>query len=329
MGFFSKLKEKVFGKSNSKNEKYVVAMDKSRNNFSTKLNALAARYREVNEDYFDELEEILIEADIGVKIVMEIIEETKKEVRLEKIKTPNEINETLVDKMFVYYAKGGEEMDTEINFNKDGTTVILVVGVNGVGKTTSIAKLAYRLKNEGKKVLLVAGDTFRAGAVEQLEVWANRIEVDIIKGNEKEDPSSVYYKGVSKAKAENYDVVICDSAGRLQTKTNLMDELSKMRRVLSKEIESAPHEVMLVIDATTGQNGVLQASSFAKATGVDSIILTKMDSTSKGGIILSIREELGIPVKFIGLGEKLEDLEEFDLEDYVYGLCMNLKGEEK
>ena len=327
MGFFNKLKEKVFGKSNSKNEKYVVAMDKSRNNFATKLNALAARYREVNEDYFEELEEILIEADIGVKIVMEIIEETKKEVRLEKIKTPEEINETLVDKMFVYYAKGGEEMDTEITFNENGPTVILVVGVNGVGKTTSIAKLAYRLKNEGNKVLLVAGDTFRAGAVEQLDVWAGRINVDIIKGNEKEDPSSVYFRGVNKAKQEGYDVVICDSAGRLQTKTNLMDELSKMRRVLSREVEGAPHEVMLVIDATTGQNGVLQASSFAKATGVDSIILTKMDSTSKGGIILSIREELGIPVKFIGLGEKLDDLEEFDLEEYVYGLCMNLKGE--
>lgn len=329
MGFFSKLKEKVFGKSNSKNEKYVVAMDKSRNNFSTKLNALAARYREINEDYFDELEEILIEADIGVKIVMDIIEETKKEVRLEKIKTPEEINETLVDKMFIYYAKGGEEMDTEINFSENGPTVILVVGVNGVGKTTSIAKLAYRLKNEGKKVLLVAGDTFRAGAVEQLDVWASRVDVDIIKGNEKEDPSSVYFRGVNKAKEENYDVVICDSAGRLQTKTNLMDELAKMRRVLSKEIDGAPHEVMLVIDATTGQNGVLQASSFAKATGVDSIILTKMDSTSKGGIILSIREELGIPVKFIGLGEKIDDLEEFDLEDYVYGLCMNLKGEKQ
>lgn len=327
MGFFSKLKEKVFGKSNAKNEKYAVAMDKSRNNFATKLNALAARYREVNEDYFDELEEILIEADIGVKIVMEIIEETKKEVRLEKIKTPEQINETLVDKMFVYYAKGGEEMDTDIKFSDNGPTVILVVGVNGVGKTTSIAKLAYRLKNEGKKVLLVAGDTFRAGAVEQLEVWANRINVDIIKGNEKEDPSSVYYRGANKGRLEGYDVVICDSAGRLQTKVNLMDELAKMRRVLSKEIESAPHEVMLVIDATTGQNGVIQASSFAKATGVDSIILTKMDSTSKGGIILSIREELGIPVKFIGLGEKLDDLEEFDLEDYVYGLCMNLKGE--
>lgn len=327
MGFFSKLKEKVFGKSNARSEKYVVALDKSRSNFSTKLNALAARYREINEDYFDELEEILIEADIGVKIVMEIIEETKKEVRLEKIKTPSEINETLVDKMFVYYAKGGEEMDTEIKMNEDGPTVILMVGVNGVGKTTSIAKLAYKFKNDGNKVLLVAGDTFRAGAVEQLDVWASRLGVDIVKGNEKEDPSSVYYRGVNKAKTEGYDIVICDSAGRLQTKTNLMDELSKMRRVLSKEVEGAPHEVMLVIDATTGQNGVIQASSFAKATGVDSIILTKMDSTSKGGIILSIREELGIPVKYIGLGEKLEDLEEFDLEEYVYGLCMNMEGD--
>ena len=258
---------------------------------------------------------------------MEIIEETKKEVRLEKIKTPSEINETLVDKMFVYYAKGGEEMDTEIKINEDGPTVILMVGVNGVGKTTSIAKLAYKFKNDGNKVLLVAGDTFRAGAVEQLDVWASRLGVDIVKGNEKEDPSSVYYRGVNKAKTEGYDIVICDSAGRLQTKTNLMDELSKMRRVLSKEVEGAPHEVMLVIDATTGQNGVIQASSFAKATGVDSIILTKMDSTSKGGIILSIREELGIPVKYIGLGEKLEDLEEFDLEEYVYGLCMNMEGD--
>ena len=327
MGFFSKLKEKVFGKSNARSEKYVVALDKSRSNFSTKLNALAARYREINEDYFDELEEILIEADIGVKIVMEIIEETKKEVRLEKIKTPSGINETLVDKRFVYYAKGGEEMDTEIKMNEDGPTVILMVGVNGVGKTTSIAKLAYKFKNDGNKVLLVAGDTFRAGAVEQLDVWASRLGVDIVKGNEKEDPSSVYYRGVNKAKTEGYDIVICDSAGRLQTKTNLMDELSKMRRVLSKEVEGAPHEVMLVIDATTGQNGVIQASSFAKATGVDSIILTKMDSTSKGGIILSIREELGIPVKYIGLGEKLEDLEEFDLEEYVYGLCMNMEGD--
>ena len=327
MGFFSKLKEKVFGKSNARSEKYVAALDKSRSNFSTKLNALAARYREINEDYFDELEEILIEADIGVKIVMEIIEETKKEVRLEKIKTTTDINETLVDKMFVYYAKGGEEMDTEIKMNENGPTVILMVGVNGVGKTTSIAKLAYRFKNEGKKVLLVAGDTFRAGAVEQLGVWASRLGVEIVKGNDKEDPSSVYYRGVNKAKEDGYDIVICDSAGRLQTKTNLMDELSKMRRVLSKEVEGAPHEVMLVIDATTGQNGVIQASSFAKATGVDSIILTKMDSTSKGGIILSIREELGIPVKYIGLGEKLDDLEEFDLEEYIYGLCMNMEGD--
>ena len=229
--------------------------------------------------------------------------------------------------MFVYYAKSGEDMDTEIHFNENGLTVILVVGVNGVGKTTSIAKLAHLLSKEGKKVMLVAGDTFRAGAVEQLEVWANRLNVPIVKGNEKEDPSSVYYKGVEEAKKQNVDVVICDSAGRLQTKVNLMNELAKMRKVLGKEIEGAPHEVMLVIDATTGQNGVLQASSFAGATGVDSIILTKMDGTSKGGIILSIREELGIPVKYVGMGEKIDDLMEFDLENYIYGLCSTMEDE--
>ena len=327
MGFFGKLKEKIFGKTNKQSEKYVAALNKSRSNFADKLNALAARYRSVDEDYFDELEEILIEADIGVKIVMEIIEETKKEVRLNKISNPKEINETLVDKMFVYYAKGGEDMDNEIHYNENGLTVILVVGVNGVGKTTSIAKLTHLLKEEGKKVMLVAGDTFRAGAVEQLEVWANRLDVPIVKGNEKEDPSSVYYKGVEQALKENVDVVICDSAGRLQTKVNLMNELAKMRKVLGKEVEGAPHEVMLVIDATTGQNGVLQASSFASATGVDSIILTKMDGTSKGGIILSIREELGIPVKYVGIGEKIEDLMEFDLESYIYGLCSTLEEE--
>ena len=227
--------------------------------------------------------------------------------------------------MFVYYAKGGEDMDNEIKYNEDGLTVILVVGVNGVGKTTSIAKLANMMKKEGKKVMLVAGDTFRAGAVEQLEVWANRLDLPIVKGNEKEDPSSVYYKGVEEAKKQNMDVVICDSAGRLQTKVNLMNELAKMRRVLGKEVDGAPHEVMLVIDATTGQNGVLQASSFAGATGVDSIVLTKMDGTSKGGIILSIREELGIPVKFVGYGETVDDLMEFDLENYIYGLCSTME----
>ena len=259
MGFFGKLKEKIFGKTNKQSDKYVAALGKSRSNFADKLNALAARYRSIDEDQFDELEEILIEADIGVKIVMEIIEETKKEVRLSNINNPKEINETLVDKMFVYYAKGGEDMDNEIKFNEDGLTVILVVGVNGVGKTTSIAKLTHKLQEEGKKVMLVAGDTFRAGAVEQLEVWANRLNVPIVKGNEGEDPSSVYYKGVEEAKKNNVDVVICDSAGRLQTKVNLMNELAKMRRVLGKEVEGAPHEVMLVIESTPVAEAKLEA----------------------------------------------------------------------
>lgn len=327
MSFFKKLKEKVLGKSNKQSEKYTIAMSKSRTNFADKLKLLSARYRSVNEEYFEELEEILIEADIGVKIVMSIVEEVKTESRIKKIYNPKEINDVLVDKIFVYYAQSGEDIDNEIKFNKNGLSVILVVGVNGVGKTTSIAKLAYKLKNEGKKVMLVAGDTFRAGAIEQLDVWAKRVGVPIVSSQQNKDPSSVYYDGVKSALKENMDVLICDSAGRLQTKVNLMNELTKMRKVLGKEVEGAPHEVMLVIDATTGQNGVLQAKSFADATGVDSIILSKMDGTSRGGIILSIREELGIPVKYIGLGEKVEDLEEFDLEQYIYGLCSTMQEE--
>ncbi len=325
MSFFRKLKEKVLGKGTKQNEKYNAALTKARGNFADRLKLLAARYRSIDENYFEDLEEILIEADISVNIVFEIIEEVKKQARLDKITDPNDINEVLVDKMFVYYAKSGEDMDTELNLNEDGLSVILVVGVNGVGKTTSIAKLAYKLKNEGKKVVLVAGDTFRAGAIEQLDVWGERLDVEVVSAPMKSDPSSVYYDGVKRALEVGADVLICDSAGRLQTKVNLMGELSKMRRVLSKAVEGAPHEVMLIIDATTGQNGVLQAKSFAEATGVDSIILTKMDGTSKGGIILSIREELGIPVKYIGTGEKLEDLEEFDLEQYMYGLTSTME----
>ncbi len=325
MNFFKKLKNKILGKSIKQSEKYNVAMQKSRVNFAGKLKLLSARYNLVNEEYFEELEEILIEADIGVNIVMSIIDEVKDESRLNKVLNPKDINEILVDKIFVYYAKSGDDIDNEINFNENGLTVILVVGVNGVGKTTSIAKIAYKLKNEGKKVMLVAGDTFRAGAIEQLDVWAKRVGVSIVSSPKNSDPSSVFYDGVKTALKENIDVLICDSAGRLQTKVNLMNELTKMRKVLGKEVDGAPHEVILVIDATTGQNGVLQAKSFADATGVDSIFLSKMDGTSKGGIILSIREELGIPVKFIGLGENLEDMEEFDLEQYIYGLCATME----
>ncbi len=322
MGLFKFLKEKIAGKSNAQKEKYVTGLDKSRKNFSSKLKALSARYGKVNDDYFEELEQILIEADVGVNLTMEIVEATKNETREKGIFEPNQINEILVDKMFISYAQQGSDIVNEIQFKKDGPTVLLVVGVNGVGKTTTIAKLAYRYIKQGKKVMLVAGDTFRAGAIEQLKVWADRLKCDIIMGKENQDPASVAYDGMVKAKQNKVDLVICDTAGRLQNKSNLMNELSKIKRVISKEIPDAPHDVFLVIDANTGQNGVLQAKAFKECTSLTGVVITKMDGTSKGGIILAIRDELGVPVRFIGLGEKMEDLEEFDLDQYLYGLCL-------
>ena len=280
----------------------------------------------MNEAYFEELTEILIEADVGVSLTFEIIEETRKEARLTNKDAPTDINEIIVDKMFVSYAKSGANIINEIQFQQQKPTVLLVVGVNGVGKTTTIAKLAKRYLDQNKKVLLVAGDTFRAGATAQLEVWAKRLDIPIVVGAMGSDPSSVAYDGMQKAKELGVDLVIVDTAGRLQTKTNLMAELSKMRRVIAREVDDAPHEVFLIIDATTGQNGVLQAKAFAEATGLTGIVITKMDGTAKGGIILAIRDEIGVPVRFIGLGEKMDDLQEFDLDQYLYGLCL---GDEK
>lgn len=322
MGLFKFLKEKIAGKSTSQKEKYVTGLDKSRKNFSSKLKALTSRYQKVNEEYFEELEQILIEADVGVNLTLDIVEATKKETMEQGIVAPEQINELLVDKMFVSYAQQGSDIVNEIQFQKDGPTVLLVVGVNGVGKTTTIAKLAYRYQKKGKRVLLVAGDTFRAGATEQLKVWADRLKCDIVTGKENQDPASVCYDGIKKAKENKVDLVICDTAGRLQNKLNLMNELSKMKRVISKEIPSGPHDIFLIIDANTGQNGVLQAKGFKECTDLTGVVITKMDGTSKGGIILAIRDELGVPVRFIGLGEKMEDLEEFDLDQYLYGLCL-------
>lgn len=321
MSFFSRLKEKILGKSVKQQEKYIAGLDKARTTFSDKLNALVARYRSVDDDYFDELEQILIEADVGVHEVIGIINATKAQVKLENITDPKEINDIVIDKIFVSYASS-DELESEVNFAKEGPTVILMVGVNGVGKTTTIAKLTHRYLNVGKKVLLAAGDTFRAGATEQLKVWGERLGVEVVEGKLGGDPASVMFDAARKAKEQNVDILICDTAGRLQTKVNLMNELSKVRRVLGKEIPNAPHEVLLVIDATTGQNGVFQAKAFAEATGVNGIVLTKMDGTSKGGIIIAIKSALGIPVKFIGLGEKMEDLEEFDLDQYLNGLFL-------
>ena len=326
MGLFSKIKETFVGKSTKQNEKYVAGLDKSSTSFSDKINSLAARYREIDDDYFEELENILIMSDVGVNMVMTIVDEIKKEVRIENIKDPKMINDIIVDKMFVIYANDSY-MTTKINYAKEGPTVILMVGVNGAGKTTTIAKLAHKMKEEGKSVMVAAGDTFRAGAIDQLDVWANRLGITCIKGKEGGDPSSVIFDGVKQAKEAGVDVLICDTAGRLQNKVGLMKELEKMNRIIKKTIPEGPHETLLVIDATTGQNGVNQAEEFAKITDITGIVLTKMDGTAKGGIVLSIKDSLNIPMKFIGLGESMNDLQEFDLEQYIYGLCHDLMGE--
>lgn len=322
MGLFKFLKEKIAKKNVKETETYVSGMSKSRENFANKLDELSKRYKEVNQDYFEQLEEILIEADVGVSLTLRIIEEVIDESEKNKIKEPKEINELVVDKMFVGYATKGGDVTNEIQFVSEGPTVLLVAGVNGVGKTTSIAKLAYRYLNKGKKVMLCAADTFRAGAVEQLSIWAERLKCPIVVGKPESDPASVAYEGAKQAKLQGIDLLIVDTAGRLQNKTNLMNELAKISRVISKEIPDAPHEAFLVIDATTGQNGVLQAKQFLDCIKLTGIVITKMDGTSKGGIILAIRDELGIPVRFIGLGEKMDDLEEFDLDKYLYGLCL-------
>lgn len=327
MGFFSQIKEKFVGKSAKQNEKYVAGLDRSNNTFSDRINELAARFREINDEYFEELENILIMSDVGVSMVMKIVEEIKNEVRLQNITDPKEINEIIVDKMFVIYANDSV-MTTKINYAEEGLTVILMVGVNGAGKTTTIGKLANRIVNdEGKKVMVAAGDTFRAGAIDQLAVWAQRVGVDIVKGKEGGDPSAVVFDALKQAKEKNVDVLICDTAGRLQNKVNLMNELEKMNRIIKREVPDAPHETLLVIDATTGQNGVSQAVEFSKITDVSGLVLTKMDGTAKGGIVLSIKDQLNIPVKFIGLGESVDDLQEFDLDQYIYGLCKNLVEE--
>ena len=327
MGFFTQIKEKLVGKSTKQNEKYVVGLDKSSETFSDRINELAARFREINDEYFEELENILIMADVGVSMVMKIVSEIKTEVRIRNITDPREINDIIVDKMFVIYANESV-MSTKINYAAEGLTVILMVGVNGAGKTTTIGKLAHRIvHDEGKKVVVAAGDTFRAGAIDQLAVWAERVGVDIVKGKEGGDPSAVVFDALNKAKETGADVLICDTAGRLQNKVNLMNELEKMNRIIKRVVPEGPHETLLVVDATTGQTGVSQAIEFSKITDITGIVLTKMDGTAKGGIVLSIKDQLNIPVKFIGLGEQVDDLQEFDLEQYIYGLCKGLVEE--
>jgi len=327
MGLFAYLKNKFSKKEETPaSEKYEKGLAKSRAAFADRLQELSKRYQEVNGQYFEELEQILIEADVGVSLTLKLVESLLDKSKAEGIKDPQKINELLVDEMFVGYVESGASIVNDIQFASAGPTVLLVEGVNGVGKTTSIAKLAYRYQQKGKKILLVAADTFRAGAVEQLKVWATRLTCPIVTGLENGDPASVCFDGAKYAKEHAIDLMIVDTAGRLQNKSNLMAELAKMKRVLTREIPGAPHETFLIIDATTGQNGVEQAKAFKEVSDLTGIVITKMDGTSKGGIILSIRDAFGVPVRFIGLGEKMDDLEEFDLDEYLHAL---LVGDEK
>lgn len=319
MSFFERLKEKWSGKTDRATEKFREGLAKTRQNFSSKVNDLLARYRKVDEDFFMELEEILIAADVGFDTTLELVDELKMEVKRRKIQESEMMREVIIEKLAEIYAGDDEEL-TRLNIQEDDLTVILFVGVNGVGKTTTIGKLAHKFTKEGKKVLLAAGDTFRAGAIEQLEVWGERVGCDVIKQEAGTDPAAVIYDAIQAARSRKADILLCDTAGRLQNKVNLMKELEKIKRVISREIPGAPHEVLLVLDATTGQNALVQAKQFKEATDVTGIVLTKLDGTAKGGIVIAIRRELNIPVKFVGLGERLDDLQEFDLDQYLYGL---------
>lgn len=305
------------------NKVYEKGLTKSRKSFVSNLMNLTSKYRRVNEEYFEELEEILIMADIGVNTVMEFMDRLRSRVQKERIEDPEALKEIIVDELFIIYVDDNI-LTNKINYNPDGPTVLLFIGVNGVGKTTTIGKLAWKLKEEGKKVLLVAGDTFRAGATKQLEEWSEKVGVSFVGKEEGADPASVVYDGLEKAKQENYDVVMIDTAGRLQNKVNLMKELEKINRVIQNAIPGAPHETLLIIDATTGQNGISQAKSFQEITNITGIVLTKLDGTAKGGIVLAIKEEVNIPVKYIGLGETKEDLQPFDIEQYIYGLFKDM-----
>ena len=303
-------------------ELYDKGLEKTRKEFVSKLSMLGIKYTKVSEEYYEELEEVLINADVGVNTVMSFMDRLRDRVKSEKITDTAYLNEVIVDELFMIYV-GNDILSDKIKMAEEGPTVILFVGVNGVGKTTTIAKLAYKYVNEGKKVMMIAGDTFRAGAVKQLEIWAERTGSSFY-GKENIDPAGVVFDGLEKAKEENVDIVLIDTAGRLQNKVNLMKELEKVNKVIGRHVPNAPHETLLIIDATTGQNGISQAKAFKEITNITGIVLTKLDGTAKGGIVLAIKEEVNIPVKFIGLGEKMEDLKTFDIENYIYGLFKDM-----
>jgi len=303
-------------------ELYDKGLEKTRKEFVSKLSTLGIKYTKVSEDYYEELEELLINADVGVNTVMDFMDRLRDRVKKEKITDTEFLNEVIVDELFIIYVEG-ESLTDKINMAPEGPTVILMVGVNGVGKTTTIAKLAHKYIEEGKKVMMIAGDTFRAGAVDQLKEWAERTGSTFY-GKDNTDPAGVIFDGLVKAKEDNVDIVLIDTAGRLQNKVNLMKELEKINNVIGRHVENAPHETLLVIDATTGQNGISQAKAFKEITNITGIVLTKLDGTAKGGIVLAIKDEVNIPVKFVGLGEKMTDLKTFDIENYIYGLFKDM-----
>ncbi|WP_123040011.1 signal recognition particle-docking protein FtsY [Cohnella candidum] len=324
MSFFKRLRESIASKTEAVTSKFKEGLAKTRSVLTDRVAELFTRRQKIDEAFFEELEEILIGADVGVNTVMELIDDLRTEVKKRKIDQPSELQPILSEKLMDMLRGTGEE--TGIRMNPDGITVILFVGVNGVGKTTTIGKLAWRFKQQGKSVLLAAGDTFRAGAIEQLEVWGQRVGVDVIKQEAGSDPAAVMYDAVQEAKRRNVDVLICDTAGRLQNKVNLMEELAKIHRVIQREIPGAPHETLLVLDAATGQNALQQAKLFGEKSGVTGLVLTKLDGTAKGGIVIAIRHEMSLPVKFVGLGEKMDDLQEFDAEQFVHALFAGLAG---
>ena len=303
-------------------EKYDRSLKKTRTGFGARLNAFFANFRSVDEDFFEELEELLIMSDVGVQVASNLTEELRYEAKLENAKKPDALRRVIIEKLVELYEKDGQYNES-INF-QDGLTVMLFVGVNGVGKTTSIGKLAHRYKQAGKKVMLVAADTFRAGAVAQLAEWGRRVDVPVVTGPEKADPASVVFDGMERAVAEGIDILMIDTAGRLQNKENLMAELEKIGRIIKRVVPEAPHETFLALDASTGQNALVQAKEFSKITPVTGIVLTKIDGTARGGVVLAIREELNIPVKLIGFGEKIDDIGEFNSENFMKGLLEGL-----
>ena len=325
MSFFKRLRENIASKAEEVTNKFKEGLSKTRNAFVGKVEDLFSRRKKIDEAFYEELEEILIGADVGINTVMNLIEELRSEVRKRKIEDPAELRPVLSEKL-VELLGGDDEAPEQLKTAAEGLTIYLIVGVNGVGKTTTIGKLAHRLKKEGKSVLLAAGDTFRAAAIEQLEVWGERAGVDVIRQGQGSDPAAVIFDAVHAAKQRNVDVLICDTAGRLQNKVNLMEELNKIFRVIRREVPEAPHEVLLVLDATTGQNALQQAKLFGEKTGVTGLVLTKLDGTAKGGIVIAIRQAMELPVKLVGLGEKIDDLLPFDAQQFVHALFQGIGG---